>query len=88
MAAMPMGPGSLWHTPQHTDVTGTMHAHPGFEFAMVRAMFRALVLGAASLMILILAGCTSAAPVPAPSACATQPGTGACQVEQYERVDQ
>ena len=55
---------------------------------MVRAMFRALVLDAAPLMVLILAGCTSAAPVPAPSACATQPGTWACQVEQYERVDQ
>ena len=55
---------------------------------MVRAMFRALVLGTASLMVLILAGCTSTSPVQAPSACATQPGTWACQVEQYERVDQ
>ncbi len=55
---------------------------------MVHAMFHALIFGAASLMVLMLAGCTSATPVPAPSACATQPGTWACQVEQYERVDQ
>ena len=88
MAAMPVGLGSLWHTPQHTDVTGTMRTHQASSLLWCVAMFRALVLGAASLMILILAGCTSAAPVPAPSACATQPGTWACQVEQYERVDQ
>jgi hypothetical protein len=57
---------------------------------MVHGMLRALVSCASlsALMAFVLAGCTSAAPVQAPSACATQPGTWACQVEQYERVDQ
>ena len=36
-------------------------------------------------VMLCLAGCASTVP-PAYSACSTQPGTYACQIEQYERV--
>lgn len=45
-------------------------------------MFR--ILGAG--LICLLCGCASAPP-PAYSVCSTQPGTMACQIEQYNRVD-
>lgn len=45
-------------------------------------MFRA---ASASLLCLLL-GCTSTPP-PAYSVCSTQPGTYACQIEQYQNVD-
>lgn len=38
-----------------------------------------------AIVVVGLSGCTSAVP-PAYSACSTQPGTYACQIEQYERV--
>jgi hypothetical protein len=42
---------------------------------------------ASAILLCILAGCAGTAP-PAASACSTQPGSYACQIEQYERVNE
>jgi hypothetical protein len=39
-----------------------------------------------ALLLCVLWGCTSASP-PGYSACSTQPGSYACQIERYDRVD-
>jgi hypothetical protein len=40
-----------------------------------------------AVLLCFLAGCASTAP-PGNSVCSTQPGTYACQIEQYQRVNQ
>jgi hypothetical protein len=39
-----------------------------------------------AIALCVLAGCASTA-APEYSVCSTQPGTYACQIEQYQRVD-
>ena len=41
---------------------------------------------ASALCLCILAGCAGAPPQAYSSACAAEPGSYACQIEQYERV--
>ena len=40
-----------------------------------------------AVLLCVLVGCAGAPP-PGPSVCSTQPGTYACQIEQYERVNE
>lgn len=42
---------------------------------------------AASLLALLLAGCTGYRAPPGYGVCAAQPGTWDCQVELYEKID-
>jgi hypothetical protein len=42
---------------------------------------------ASAVLLCVLAGCAGTAP-PGYSVCSTQPGTHACQIEQYQRVNQ
>ncbi len=48
-------------------------------------------MASAVLLACVLAGCaatTTTLPPPGYTVCATQPGTYACQIEQYERVNE
>ncbi|MDB5826264.1 MAG: hypothetical protein JWQ73_484 [Variovorax sp.] len=45
-----------------------------------------MIKAASAVLLCVLAGCASSSPQ-VPSVCATQPGTYACQIEQYEKVD-
>jgi hypothetical protein len=41
-----------------------------------------------AMLLCLAAGCTSTVPAEGYSVCSTEPGSYACQIEQYQRVSQ